>query len=304
LTAPGDLPPPIDLGRLDAIIGPLVLEAGQISLERFRSTLVAEDKGGPGAYDPVTEADRLTESFLRGNLTALFPEARIIGEEGGTTGPPGRAIWTIDPIDGTKAYVSGMPLWGLLLGLIVDGRPVAGWCRQPYLDETFGAVAGTGWLERAGGRQPLRTRATTDLAAATMYSTHPSMFEAPWERRAFEALAGEARLPRFGGDCYSYCMLALGQLDLVVEAGMQSYDIVPLIPIVEAAGGVVTGPDGALPLDGGFVVAAATAELHAQVLATVAACRHPPGESGGSSEAGPDQAGPGGRPQSQRGRHH
>jgi histidinol phosphatase-like enzyme (inositol monophosphatase family) len=221
----------------------------------------------------VTEADRMTESFLRTQLSVLFPAVQIVGEEGGTTGPAGRARWVIDPIDGTRAYVSGMPLWGVLLGLIVDGRPVAGWCRQPYLDETFGAVDATAWLERAGWRRPLRTRPTTDLSAATMYSTHPSMFGAPWERAAFQALAGEVRLQRFGGDCYSYCMLALGQLDLVVEAGLQSYDIVPLVPIVEAAGGVVTGPDGEVPLGGGFVVAAATRELHTQALARVAAGR-------------------------------
>ena len=113
-----------------------------------------------------------------------------------------------------------MPLWGLLLGLMVDGRPVAGWCRQPYLDETFAAIAGTGWLEHAGRRQALRTRSTTDLSAATMYSTHPGMFVAAWERAAFEALTGAVRLQRFGGDCYSYCMLALGQVDLVVEASL------------------------------------------------------------------------------------
>jgi myo-inositol-1(or 4)-monophosphatase len=99
-----------------------------------------------------------------------------------------------------------------------------------------------------------------------MYSTHPGMFVAPRERAAFEALARRVRLQRFGGDCYCYCMLALGQVDLVVEASMQSYDIVPLVPIVEAAGGVVTGSDGNIPLEGGFVVAAATAELHAEAL--------------------------------------
>jgi myo-inositol-1(or 4)-monophosphatase len=273
LTDPADDPAPVELERLDAVIGPLLIEAGQISLRQFRSALIAEDKGGPTGYDPVTDADRMTESFLRSNLSVLFPDFQIIGEEGGTTGPSGRATWVVDPIDGTRAYVSGMPLWGLLLGLIVDRQPVAGWCRQPYLDETFGAVGPTGWLERAGERRLLRTRPTTDLSAATMYSTHPSMFVTPWERAAFETLAGEVRLQRFGGDCYSYCMLALGQLDLVVESGLQSYDIVPLVPIVEAAGGVVTGPGGEVPLEGGFVVAAATRELHAQALERVVASR-------------------------------
>jgi myo-inositol-1(or 4)-monophosphatase len=268
-----DGPPPVDIDRLDAVIGPLMNRAGEIALQEFRSSSVPDDKGGSAGYDPVTASDRMTEIFLRRELSGLFPGVQIVGEEGGTTGPAGRATWTIDPIDGTRAYVSGMPLWGVLLGLIVDGRPEAGWCRQPYLDETFAAVGGAGWVDHAGGRRPLRTRPTTELAAATMYSTHPSMFEAPWEQDAFARLAAEVRLQRFGGDCYSYCMLAAGHLDLVVEASMQTYDIVPLIPIVQAAGGVVTGPDGDVPVNGGFIVAAATPELHVQALQRVAVSR-------------------------------
>jgi histidinol phosphatase-like enzyme (inositol monophosphatase family) len=268
-----DGPGPVDLDRLDAIIGPLIHQAGEIALQEFRSSTVPDDKGGSAGYDPVTTSDRMTEVFLRRKLSELFPDIQIVGEEGGTTGPVGRATWTIDPIDGTRAYVSGMPLWGVLLGLFVDGRPEAGWCRQPYLDETFAAVGGTGWFDHAGERRSLRTRSTTELATATMYSTHPSMFEARWERETFAALAAEVRLQRFGGDCYSYCMLASGYLDLVVEAGLQSYDIVPLIPIVQAAGGVVTGPDGEVPINGGFIVAAATPELHTQALERVAASR-------------------------------
>jgi myo-inositol-1(or 4)-monophosphatase len=268
--------PAVDLTQLDAIVTPLVRAAADIALSRFRSAEVAEDKGGGRGFDPVTAADRLTESFLRRELATFFPDAAIIGEEGGTTGPPAPTMtWVIDPIDGTKAFVSGMPLWGVLLGLVIDGRPVAGWCRQPYLDETFGAVDGSAWLEHHGQRAPLRTRATGDLTEATMYSTHPSMFVARWERAAFTALAAQVRLQRFGGDCYSYCLLAAGHVDLVVEAGLQPYDIMPLVPIVEAAGGVVTGPDGEVPLAGGFVVAAATPELHQQALQVTSASRNP-----------------------------
>jgi myo-inositol-1(or 4)-monophosphatase len=273
MTTSGDGQGALDLDRLDSVIGPLLHQAGSIALEQFRSSAVPDDKGGAAVYDPVTASDRKTEAYLRRELSVLFPEARITGEEGGTTGPAGRLTWMIDPIDGTKAYISGLPLWGVLLGLMVDGQPVAGWCRQPYLDETFAGVAGRGWLEHAGQRRALRTRATTRISTATMWSTHPSMFRAPWERAAFDALAGEVRLSRFGGDCYSYCMLALGHIDLVVEASMQSYDIVPLVPIVQAAGGMVTGPEGQVPVDGGFIVAAATPELHAQALQRVAACR-------------------------------
>ncbi len=266
---------PIDLEDLDETVNPWLRHAGEIAVRPFRTELPVEDKGGRVGFDPVTEADRMTEDYLRRELSDRFPDAQIVGEEGGTTGPAGRAVWMIDPIDGTRAYVTGVPLWGVLLGLLIDGRPVAGWCRQPYLDETFGAVAGRGWLEHAGRRRSLATRATTDLASASMYSTHPGMFTTRRDRAAFERLAGQVRLQRFGGDCYSYCLLAAGFIDLVVEAGLQSYDIVPLIPMIEAAGGVVSGPDGQLPLKGGFVVAAATEALHAQALECVAAVRVP-----------------------------
>jgi myo-inositol-1(or 4)-monophosphatase len=257
----------IELTGLDHTIGSLVRQAGEIALGQFRASPVVEDKGGgPGGFDPVTEADRSTERFLREELAARYPASRIVGEEGGVTGPAGPVQWIIDPIDGTKAYITGVPMWGVLLGLVINGRPVAGWCRQPYLDETFAAVDGRGWLDHAGRRRHLGTRPTTDLAEASMYSTHPSMFHTPWARAAFESLAARVRLQRFGGDCYSYCLLALGAIDLVVEADLQPYDILPLVPIIEAAGGVVTGPEGAPPLDGGFVVAAATPQLHAQAL--------------------------------------
>jgi histidinol phosphatase-like enzyme (inositol monophosphatase family) len=267
---------PIDidsLGELDEVVNPLMVEAGHIAMRWFRAPVPVENKGGPAGFDPVTEADRTIESYLRRQLTRLFPDTEIIGEEAGATGPSGRVKWMIDPIDGTKAYLSGLPLWGILLGLMVDGRPVAGWCRQPYLDESFGAAGDSGWMDHAGSRRPLATSGATDLTDAAMYSTHPDMFARPWERAAFERLARPARVQRFGGDCYLYCLLAAGHVDLVVEAGLQPYDIIPLIPIVQAAGGVITGPDGEVPTSGGFVIASATRELHDQVLDIVTAAR-------------------------------
>ncbi|WP_329520789.1 inositol monophosphatase family protein [Spirillospora sp. NBC_01491] len=248
----------------------LLVRAGELALEWFRADparLGELDKGGPGGYDPVTEADRAVEGLLRAELSARFPGDRVVGEEAGASGPgtSGRT-WLIDPVDGTKAFVSGVPLWGVLLGLSVGGEPVAGWLRQPYLRETFSAVGGAGLFEGPGLRSALRTRPTTSLGDAVMYSTHPGMFGTPAERAAFEKVAGAVRLQRFGGDCYSYGLLALGQLDLVVEASLEPYDVGALIPIVRAAGGVITGLDGTAPTGGGFVVAAATAELHAEVL--------------------------------------
>jgi myo-inositol-1(or 4)-monophosphatase len=291
---------PIDKDRLDDVVNPLMLEAGRIAMRWFRAPVAVENKGGAAAFDPVTEADRTIEGFLRRELTHLFPDTEIIGEEEGASGPAGRATWTIDPIDGTKAYLSGVPLWGVLLGLMVDGHAVAGWCRQPYLDETFGAAGDDGWVDHGGNRRPLAASSTTDLALASMYTTHPSMFVRPWEQAAFARLAGHARVQRFGGDCYLYCLLASGHIDLVVEAGLQSYDIVPLIPIVQAAGGVVTGPEGEEPTSGGFVIAAATRELHDQALGIVAQARSRnsgrsgspghPGSPGSAGNAHPEDA--------------
>jgi histidinol phosphatase-like enzyme (inositol monophosphatase family) len=251
---------------------PIVLAAsGELALRWFREELFADDKGGEFGYDPVTEADRGVEDLLRAALAQRYPDHQVTGEERGTTGPDGRYRWMIDPIDGTKAFVSGMPLWGTLVGLLDDGIPVAGWLHQPYLQETFAGVAGTGTLTSARHDEPvqLRTRPTTKLADAVVYSTHDSMFRDPEPAAAFDRLRDAVRLQRWGGDCYSYGLLALGHLDLVVENGLKDYDIVPLIPIVQAAGGVVTDLDGDLPVDGGFVVAAATAELHEQALSTL-----------------------------------
>jgi histidinol phosphatase-like enzyme (inositol monophosphatase family) len=268
----------VDLNNIDTIITPLITYAGEIALDRFRSPLAIEDKGRGQGYDPVTEVDRLAEAYLRDRLSARFPDHQIVGEEHGATGSVGRVRWVIDPIDGTKAYVSGVPLWGVLLGLVVDGVPIAGWARLPYLDETFAAVDGIAWFEKGGDRRPLKASSTTDLSAATMYSTHPGMFVAQSERAAFGALASKVRLQRFGGDCYSYCLLALGLIDLVVEASLHPYDIVPLVPIVEAAGGTITGPDRELPAAGGLVIAAGSAALHAQALDVVAGYSRPPEE--------------------------
>ena len=258
----------VDLAAAAAVIEPLLVEAGALTLRWFRAPVRIDDKGGARGYDPVTEADRAVETLLRTGLTARFPGHAITGEEHGTSGPvDARVRWIIDPIDGTRAFVSGIPEWGILVGLVVDGQPTAGWAHIPYLGETFAAVGGQGWFERQGTRQALRTRPTTDLGAATLFCTHPATFITPASRAAFDRLAARVRLQRYGGDCYSYCLLALGHIDLVVESSLQAYDIVPLMPIIAAAGGVVTGPTGQPPLDGGTVIAAATPELHAQAMA-------------------------------------
>jgi myo-inositol-1(or 4)-monophosphatase len=200
-------------------------------------------------------------------LGRAFPDFSIIGEEAGTT--PGRsdASWVIDPIDGTKAFISGFPTWGILLGLLQGERPLVGLMHQPATGELFIGSAAGAFLQHRGQTLAMQARQQVRLAEAVLYCTHESMFADRENLAAFRRVAAEARLQRFGGDCYSYCMLALGQVDLVIEDTLQPYDIIPLIPIIEAAGGVVTDQQGRSPIAGGFVVAAANRRLHEQVMA-------------------------------------
>ena len=265
--------------RLDELLA----ASGRIARRHFHGdleALAAADKNIAAAgadghrYDPVTEADRAIEELLRAGISAMAPGDRVVGEENGETGPADAArTWFLDPIDGTKAFLTGMTGWGTLVGVVEDGRAVAGWMDQPVLGETFAAVHGRATVHRRStGPEAidLRTSGCTELGEAILYTTHPSMFDDPDDplvRRRYDDLGRRVRLQRFGGDCYAYCMLAAGRVDLVVESDLNSYDIVALIPIIEAAGGVITGPDGRQPLDGGTVVAAATPELAEQAWA-------------------------------------
>jgi histidinol-phosphatase len=243
-----------------------VLEAGPIALEYFRRSMVVEDKLPGVYYDPVTEADRRIEALIRERLGARFPDHRIVGEEHGDSGA-GTTYWIIDPIDGTRSFISGMPTWGILLGLVVDGKPVAGIMHQPFTGETYLADPSGGARFRRDGREtPLRTRADAELQDAVLYSTHPSMLLHAGMLAPYERLAGRCRLQRWGGDCYAFALVAQGSIDLMVDSLLMPYDIVPLIPIIEGAGGVVTGLDGTLPMRGGTVIAAANARLHAAAL--------------------------------------
>ena len=243
-----------------------VRAAGPIALEYFRKPVAVDDKRKGGQYDPVTEADRRIELLIRDRLQQAFPDHRIVGEEHGSQGE-GPACWYIDPIDGTRAFISGMPTWGILLGLVVDDRPLVGIVHQPFTGETWYAAPGVGaWLRFGTEESPLRTRSDAALADAVLYSTHPSMFHDPALRQRYDRLAGRCRLQRWGGDCYAFALVAQGGIDLMVDSGLMPYDIVPLVPIIEAAGGVVTDLQGRVPLAGGTVIAAANRTLHAAAL--------------------------------------
>ena len=227
----------------------------------FRASLAVEDKGGR-LYDPVTVADKAAEDAMRELIQARYPDHGILGEEAGVAVGSSPLTWVLDPIDGTRAFITGLPLWGTLIALNDGERPVVGVMNQPFTGERFVGTPEGAW--RSG--TPLQTRACADLASATLMCTTPDMFDTAERKAAFEAVAGQARLMRYGGDCYAYCMLASGFVDVIVEASLQPYDVQALMPIIEGAGGVITAWDGSSAQHGGCVVACGDPALHAQVV--------------------------------------
>ena len=241
--------------------------AAAITLPHFRQPLSVENKLAHDGFDPVTSADRAAEQAMRELIKKRYPSHGILGEEYGFSAESSGLTWVLDPIDGTRAFISGLPTWGTLIALYDGSKPVVGVMDQPFTEERYFASAGNGktiCINRAKESQ-LHTRDCQLLAQATMMSTAPDMFSTV-EFEAQQELASKVRLMRYGGDCYAYCMLAAGHIDLVVEAGLSTYDIQALIPIIENAGGVVTDWQGDTAANGGQVVAAATQELHQQAL--------------------------------------
>ena len=244
----------------------LIDVAAATTLPHFRQQIEVLTKSAT-CFDPVTIADRETEQALREKIALRFPEHGIIGEEGDDRNPRARYRWVIDPIDGTKAYICGIPTWGSLVGLCDRGKPVLGLMSQPFVGEYF--LGGFGVAERVdrfGRVSVLQTNKGTDLARCSLFATAPDMFSAQ-QRRRFEALADRTQLTRFGVDSYAYCLLAAGYVDLVVEADLGFHDIAALIPMIETAGGLVTDWSGEPLRGGGCVVAAANETLHGAALA-------------------------------------
>jgi histidinol phosphatase-like enzyme (inositol monophosphatase family) len=245
--------------------------SGTIIRPFFRKPLAVANKGTKGAYDPVTEADRAAERAIRRALAKRWPAHGLIGEELGSVGEGSRFRWVIDPIDGTRAFIMGSPLWGTLIGLLDGEEAILGLMDQPFTGERFWSGA-TGAHFRNGGAKPrrLRTRACTSLAEATLTTTHPDLFVKGREADAFARLATRVRMTRYGGDCYGYCLLAAGFVDLVVEAGLKTHDVVALIPIIERAGGCISTWEGGPAIEGGRIVAAGDPRLHEQALSILA----------------------------------
>jgi len=258
---------PVDFA---AFVNELARVSGEAILPFFRTALAAQDKNKGGAFDPVTEADRAAEVAMRRLITRDFPSHGIVGEEFGDHAPDAEYVWVLDPIDGTKSFISGMPTWGTLIGLTHKGAACYGMMHQPFTRETFvgdGASASWRGIGAQGERSErrLHARRCAALSEAVLMTTHPSLLvEGTLE--PFRRVEQDVRLSRYGGDCYSYCMLAAGHVDLVIESGLKPFDIVALIPIVEGAGGVITAWDGGPATKGGAIIAAGDARLHEQAL--------------------------------------
>ncbi len=248
---------PVDLS---AFIERLAHYSGEAILPFFRTHLSILDKGN-GKFDPVTEADRAAETVIRHHIREAFPTHGVLGEEFEATQPDAEYLWVIDPIDGTRAFICGLPTWGTLIGLMRGGDPMMGVMNQPYTGELFFGDCGKALVKGPRGQRELHASQCTSLAEAHLMTTDPRLFKGD-EVASYGRIEESVKLARYGADCYAYAMLASGQVDLVVESGLQPYDIVALIPIIEGAGGVITTWDGKSARDGGRIVAAATETLH------------------------------------------
>jgi myo-inositol-1(or 4)-monophosphatase len=244
--------------------------AGHIIRPYFRKRIDVTDKGSAGFYDPVTEADRRAEAAIRDLIQVHYPQDAVLGEELGAVPGTTPYRWVIDPIDGTRAFIAGQPLWGTLIGLERERVPVFGILDQPFLAERFVGFGGSAELQSKDGMTPLTTRECERLADAVICTTHPMDHFNEAERAQFACVEKVCRLSRYGGDCYAYGLIALGFVDLVMEARLAHWDIAPLIPIVEGAGGVLTDWQGKPWHAGANVLAAGDRRIHAQAVALLA----------------------------------
>lgn len=235
------------------------------SLRYFRSTDLNVENKEFDDFDPVTLADRNAEHAMRAVINAERPQDAILGEEFAPKDGTSGLTWVLDPIDGTRGYISGTPTWGTLIAVSDESGPIIGIIDQPYIGERF--RGGWGRAELAGplGQNSIATKPTKKLADATILTTFPEVGTAE-EGAAFHRVAKACKLTRYGMDCYGYALLAAGQVDLVVEAGLQSYDIQAPIALVQAAGGIVTSWDGGPAHDGGTAIAAANADIHREAM--------------------------------------
>jgi len=253
---------------LKAFLDELATVSGEAILPYFRTSLSVEDKSRGGAFDPVTAADRAAESAMRVMISANFPDHGIIGEEFGAERPDADYVWVLDPIDGTKSFISGMPAWGTLIALTHQGAPVLGLVHQPFVGERFSGDGASARYRGPAGERALLVRPCETLAQVVLYTTSPRLMKTD-DRRRFERVEEMVRLSRYGGDCYAYCMLAAGHVDLIIETELKPHDVIPLVPIIAGAGGIITTWEGGSPAAGGRIIAAGDKRVHAAAMAAL-----------------------------------
>ena len=260
-----------DLPTLTDLACRLADAAGAVSLPHFRSKdLDAGNKKNDGGFDPVTVADKAAEAAIRAILAVERPDDGVFGEEQAPTEGTSGLTWVIDPIDGTRAFISGLPTWGILIALDDGETGRIGVVDQPHIGERFVGVNegpdSRAWLTHRGETQPITTRPCPGLAAATLYTTTPDMFT-PREWEGYREVESRVRLARYGVDCYAYALVALGHVDLVIESALNAYDIAGPAALIQAAGGIVTDWQGGDCRWGGTAIAAGDPAVHAEALA-------------------------------------
>jgi myo-inositol-1(or 4)-monophosphatase len=254
----------MDFEALAAFLDRLADAASDSIMPHFRAKMAIEDKGG-GRFDPVTIADRDAEAAMRRLIKANFPEHGIIGEEYGAEREDADFVWVLDPIDGTRSFISGLPVWGTLIGLQREGKPILGMMAQPFTGERFAGDGSRAWYSGPDGTRSLSSRPCPALGEATLFTTTPALFSRA-DRPPYDRVEAAVRFARYGTDCYAYCMVAAGHADIVIETELKAYDIVALIPIVEGAGGRVSDWSGGSAASGGRVLASGDRGLHETVL--------------------------------------
>ena len=257
-----------DIERLLGFADTLADAARAAILPLFRAPHAIENKKTEG-FDPVTQADRAAEQRMRALIESGFPDHGIHGEEFGVKPSASGYTWVLDPIDGTRAFISGLPSWGVLIGLYHEGAPLLGVMDQPYLDERYRGGPSIANTTARGATRPLKTRACAGVSDATLSTTDANLFRGA-EGEAFNAVRRDAKLTRYGYDCYAYAMLAAGHIDCVIESGLQIYDIAALIPIITNAGGSVCNWRGGDASQGGQVLAYGDVRVRDAALAQLA----------------------------------
>ena len=253
-----------------AFVDELATISGETIRPFFRSaigveSLGVENKSRSGGFDPVTAADRAAEVAMRTLIKKTFPAHGIVGEELGAERADAEYVWVLDPIDGTKSFICGLPAWGTLIALTRRGEPIYGMMHQPFTREHFTGDGSAARYRGPAGDRALRVRHCAALQDAVLLTTSPLLMRDA-DRACFQRVEQAVRLSRYGGDCYAYCMLAAGHIDLVIETELKPYDRLPLIPIIEGAGGIMTTWENGPPHKGGRIIAAGDKRVHAEAM--------------------------------------